>query len=199
VAQYEPLHTNINGVITDAHALGALAVIFPWIPHQKAFTESECRQGCLEMNRWGGVLKQAGLEFWYHPHGYEFRPSQQGTLFDLMVALTDPAKVNFQADVFWIAWPGQDPVALLRKYPTRFVSMHLKDMRKGTKLGDSSGRAPADASVPVGSGMLDFPAVLREGKKIGIKWYYIEDEALEAAENIPISLRYLRTLGMSPT
>jgi sugar phosphate isomerase/epimerase len=195
VAQHDRLSQDLKGVKEDARVLGATYVIYPWIPHQNEFTEDDCRGAARDMNVWGRSLKQAGLVFCYHPHGYEFRSFRQGTLFDLLAALTDPATVNFQADVFWIAWPGQDPVELLRRYPTRFLLMHLKDIRKGTKLGDLSGHAPEEVCVPVGTGMLNFPAILREAKSIGVKRYYIEDEAPEAASNIPISLRYLRSLG----
>lgn len=195
VAQHERLSQDLKGVVEDARMLGASYVLYPWIPHQNDFTEADCRRAAADMNRWGQNLKQSSLEFCYHPHGYEFRPSTGGTLFDLLATLTDPAIVNFQADVFWIAWPGQDPVKLLRRYPTRFPLMHLKDIRKGTKLGDLSGHAPEETSVAVGSGMLDFRAILREAKSIGVKRYYIEDEAPEAASNIPVSLKYLKSLG----
>jgi sugar phosphate isomerase/epimerase len=194
VAEDDQLHKDLSGVIADARALGANYVLYPWIPHEKEFTEDDCRRGAADMNRWGQSLKEAGLKFCYHPHGYEFQPFRAGTLFDLMASLTDPSSVNFQADVFWIAWPGQDPVKLLRRHPTRFALMHLKDIRKGTKLGNLTGHAPEETSVAVGTGMLNFPAILREAKKIGIKRYYIEDEAPEAAQNIPESLKYLKSL-----
>jgi sugar phosphate isomerase/epimerase len=199
VAQYDQLSQDLKGVVEDARLLGATYVIFAWIPHQNEFTEGDCRRAAVDMNRWGQSLKQAGLVFCYHPHGYEFVPFRGSTLFDLLAAQTDPATVHFQADVFWIAWPGQDPVKLLRRYPTRFLLMHLKDIAKGTKLGDLSGHAPEEVSVAVGTGILDFPAILREAKRIGIKRYYIEDEAREAVSNIPISLKYLESLGMSTT
>jgi hypothetical protein len=64
--------------VTDAGVLGASYVIYPWILHQNEFTEADCRRAV-----WGKSLKQAGMEFCYHPHGYEFRPSPGGTLFDL--------------------------------------------------------------------------------------------------------------------
>jgi sugar phosphate isomerase/epimerase len=195
VAQHDRLDKDLNGVVEDARVLDAAYVIYPWVPHQNEFTEADCRRAATDMNLWGNSLKQAGLEFCYHPHGYEFRPRPGGTLFDFLAAQTDPATVNFQADVFWIAWPGQDPVKLLRRYPTRFLLMHLKDIRNGTKLGDLSGHAPEETSVPLGTGMLDFPAILHEAKKIGVKRYYIEDEAPEAVSNIPVSLKYLRSLG----
>ena len=196
VAQHDRLSQDLKGVVADARVVGAAYVIYPWIPHGNEFTEDDCRRAATVMNGWAKSLKEAGLELCYHPHGYEFRPFREGTLFDLLASLTDPATLNFQADVFWIAWPGQDPVKLLRKYPARVSLMHLKDIRKGTKLGDLSGHAPEEVSVAVGTGMLDFPAILREAKRIGVKHYYIEDEAPEAASNIPISLHYLRSLGL---
>jgi len=196
VAQHDRLTSDLSGVIDDAKALGAVYVIYPWIPHQdNGFTRADCQKAAADMNRWGQSLKQTGLEFCYHPHGYEFRPGPEGTLFDFLVAQTDPASVNFQADVFWIAWPGQDPVKLLLRYPSRFVLMHLKDIRKGTKLGDLSGQATEETSVAVGTGMLDFPSILHAAQTIGVKRYYIEDEAPEAVSNIPVSLKYLKSQG----
>jgi sugar phosphate isomerase/epimerase len=195
VAPHERLSEDLHGVISDARVLNASYVIYPWIPHPNDFTEADCRLGARDMNRWGTALKQAALDFCYHPHGYEFGPGPGGTLFDLLAAETDPSVVHFQADVFWISWPGQDPVKLLRRYPKRFLLMHLKDIRKGSKLGDLSGRAPEETSVAVGTGMLDFPAIIRVAKSIGVKRYYLEDEAPEAVSNIPVSLRYLQSLG----
>ncbi|HUB83321.1 MAG TPA: hypothetical protein VMB03_31190 [Bryobacteraceae bacterium] len=81
---------------------------------------------------------------------------------------------------------------LLRRYPTRFLLAHLKDLRKGPRVGDLSGRAPEQASVALGAGAIDFPAVLRAAQDIGVKRYYIEDEAPEAAAQIPASMKYLQ-------
>ena len=58
-----------------------------------------------------------------------------------------------------------------------------------------SGHAPEEASVALGTGILDTPTILHEAQKIGVKRYYIEDEAPEAVSNIPVSLTYLRSLG----
>jgi hypothetical protein len=87
----------------------------------------------------GLSLKQAGVEFYYHPQCYEFRPSPEGTLLDFLVVRTDPAAVNFQGAVFWIAWPEQGPVRLLRHYPTGFPLRSCEvrtatDCGKGTSL-----------------------------------------------------------------
>lgn len=57
-------------------------------------------------------LAEHGLKFYYHNHGYEFYPHASGTLFDLLVAETDPQTVYFQMDVLWTVFPGQDPAKL---------------------------------------------------------------------------------------
>ena len=81
---------------------------------------------------------------------------------------------------------------LLQKYPGRFPLLHLKDLRKGTPTGVFTGAAPDDTSVSVGSGQLDFPAILKQCAKLGVKRYYIEDEAPTAAAQFPASVEFLK-------
>jgi sugar phosphate isomerase/epimerase len=190
---YEQLRDNLPKVVETAKGLDATFVMCAWIPHGEKFTEKECDQAITDFNHWGTQLKKAGLRFMFHVHGYEFYPSKEGTLFDRMAQRMEPGVADFQMDVFWVAWPGQDPVALLRKYPKRFLTLHLKDLRKGAK-GDLTGHAPDEYSVILGQGMIDFPTIFKEAKQLGIERYYIEDEVPEAAANIPRSLDYLESL-----
>ena len=83
---------------------------------------------------------------------------------------------------------------LLEKYPNRWVLMHLKDMRKGARTGLYTGHAPLTDDVPLGTGMVDWPVVLRTAAKVGVKHYFIEDESPTAETAIPQSLKYLGTL-----
>ena len=136
------------------------------------------------------ALAGHGVKFFYHTHGYEFQPYGQGTLFDLLMEETKPKFVRYQMDIFWIVHPAQDPVKLLGKYGSRFELMHLKDMKKGVK-GDRSEHSDVTNDVPLGTGQMDFPAILQAAKRAGVKWYFIEDESPTAASQIPQSLRYL--------
>jgi sugar phosphate isomerase/epimerase len=72
--------------------------------------------------------------------------------------------------------------------------MHVKDIRKGTVLGRTPGDVMEEDSVPLGAGIVDIPAALRAAKEAGVHHYYIEDEAVNAAEQIPESLKYLDRL-----
>jgi sugar phosphate isomerase/epimerase len=166
-------------------------VVCAWIPHERGkFSEQNCREAAEVFNRAGEKLRAAGLRFAYHLHGFEFQPYEDGTLFDLMAALTKPELVTFEMDVFWVVHGGADPVKLMRKYGPRFELMHVKDLKRDVK-GNLTGNAPDEWSVPIGQGQVDWPALLREAKRAGLKHYFIEDESLDAIDQIPQSLRYL--------
>ena len=192
-ASFDSLRDNIDTVISSAKTFGVQYVMCAWITHQRPFSEEAARQAIQVFNRAGEKLKAAGITFAYHIHGYEFQPYGEGTLFDLLATELKPEFVSFELDVFWAFHGGQDPVALMRKYPKRFTLMHLKDMRKGEK-GNLTGNAPDDWSVALGAGQIDFPAVLPEAKKAGVKWYFVEEESPTPLDNIPAGLRYLERL-----
>jgi sugar phosphate isomerase/epimerase len=72
--------------------------------------------------------------------------------------------------------------------------MHIKDIRKDTILGGSPGEVLEEASVVLGQGLVNVPAALRAAQATGVLHYYIEDEAVDAARQIPESLRYLQNI-----
>jgi sugar phosphate isomerase/epimerase len=106
---------------------------------------------------------------------------------------TDPDLVKYQMDVVWAIFPGQDPVKLLRQYPDRWISLHLKDLAKGVE-GNLSGGTDVRHNVPLGAGQADYPAILKAAQEIGIKHYFIEDESPDVLTQIPQSLEFLSTV-----
>ncbi len=85
------------------------------------------------------------IQFFYHNHGFEFAPYKDGTLFDLLVQKTDPDLVKFEMDVLWTIHPGQDPVALLKKYPNRWALMHERREEPEPTLNELLGHlSPCD-------------------------------------------------------
>ena len=193
--QFDRFSKDIDGLIKDAKTLGCEYVTLPWIPHQGDFTAENAKEVAAKFNEWGRKCAAAGLKFTYHPHGYEFRPYQEGTVFDLLVAETKPEFVNYELDIFWAFDAGADPVKLMEKYPNRFTLMHLKDMKKGVKTPNFSGGENVESDVALGTGQLDLPAIIKEAKKIGIKHYFIEDESSKSVQQIPESIGYIRSIG----
>jgi sugar phosphate isomerase/epimerase len=194
--QYPQLEANLAGVIATAKSLGSTHIIVPWIPHTGVFDEAKARKAAADFNAWGKVIKAAGLRLGYHPHGGEFEPlAGGGTGFDILARETDPNLLFFEMDVFWVVHAGQDPVALMEKFPGRWKMFHLKDMRKGAATGIFTGQAPITDFVPLGTGRVDWPAVIAEGRKEGVEYSFIEDEGVDPPKEIPISLRYLSSIG----
>ncbi len=195
-ADFDRISTDVGGVIKDTQVFGAEQVMCAWIPHQGRFSRGDVDRALPVFTRAGRAMRDAGLRFLYHVHGYEFQPGSDGTHFDALARGTEPGVVDFQMDVFWVVHGGGNPVELFGKYPGRFPSTHLKDLRKGTKVGDPTGQAPDDTSVPLGQGMIDIPGILRAANQHGVKYHFIEDEHPEAEKQIPRTLEYLAKLAL---
>jgi|HubBroStandDraft_1064217.scaffolds.fasta_scaffold38737_3 sugar phosphate isomerase/epimerase len=196
---YDRLTKDIAGSVAEAKALGVKYVMVAWIPHKddEGFRMDQASKAAADFNAWGEAFHAAGITFTYHAHGYEFRPLPDGSnLFDLIVGNTNPKFVSFEMDVFWITHGGQDPVKLLEKYPDRWSLMHVKDIRKGAPTGIYTGHAPSTDDVAVGSGQVDWPAVFKEAKSVGVKYYFIEDEGTTPDVSIPASIAYVKSLGL---
>ncbi|MDB6052994.1 MAG: sugar phosphate isomerase [Verrucomicrobiales bacterium] len=193
-ADYAQLKSNPDAVVEQSKILGVKYVMCAWIPHDKGkFSEKNAREAIDVFNKAGAKFKEAGIVFTYHCHGYEFQPFGDGTLFDLIVKETNPDSVSFELDVFWAQQGGADPAKLLEKHGSRFKLMHVKDLKKGAAK-NSTGGGPDEDSVPVGQGEVDWKAVLKAAEKAHVEHYFIEDEAKEAADQIPKTLRYLESL-----
>lgn len=190
---FERYRDDAEGIAREAKTLGLEYVGCAWIPHEAPFDEKECREAIAVFNRAGEALAKHGLKFFYHVHGYEFHPYGDGTLLDLMMKETKPEFVRWEMDVFWVVHPGHDPVKLLRKYGSRWELVHVKDMKKGVK-GDLSGKSDVTNDVAVGTGQMDWAAILKAAAEAGVKHYFIEDESPTVTEQIPQSLRYLEKL-----
>jgi sugar phosphate isomerase/epimerase len=193
-AGYDDLINKLDSVIWRAKILGAKYVMCAWIPHaNNVFTLENAKKAVEDFNRAGKILKENGLTFCYHAHGYEFQPYEDGTLLDYLFKNTNPEYVSYQMDIFWIQFGGGDPAALLKKYGNRWKLMHVKDMRKGTKK-DLTGLTSVENDVALGTGELDLPAIFKEAKRVGIKHYFIEDESSSYATQAPQSIAYLKSL-----
>jgi len=180
--------------VAEAKFFGLKYVGVAWAPHQAPLDEKQTLQIAEDFNKAGKLLKEHDIQFFYHNHGYEFQPWKDGeTLFDLLMAKTDPELVKMQMDVMWTVFPGQDPIKLLKKYPDRWVLFHLKDLRKGI-AGNMSGGTDVNNDVPLGSGQVDYPALLKAAQELGVKYYFIEDESDNVLKQIPQSLKFLSTV-----
>ncbi len=190
---FDEIHNKLDEIIRDARLFGVKQVGVSWIT--SPFTKADCERAIAVFNQAGQRLAARGITFFYHLHGYEFVPNEgsQGTLYDLLLAKTDPKFVKLQLDTLHVAHPGQDPAALLRQHPARFVSLHLKDLRKD-KAPDNTGEVADEDGRPLGQGKINWPETLKAARQAGVQWYIIEDETPTVWQAVPQSLNYLKTV-----
>ncbi|MBK0378251.1 sugar phosphate isomerase/epimerase family protein [Mucilaginibacter segetis] len=195
---YNAIVTNPDSAIHLAKTFGSDYIMVAWIPHGDTFTIDDAKKAVTDFNRVGKILKDSGIIFCYHNHGYEFGKYGNGTLFDYIAENTDPENVSFELDMLWAFHGGADPAKLLYKYKDRFKLMHLKDIRKGV-ANDLTGATPIVNDVALGTGQINVPEVLEAAKVIGIKHYFIEDESPNHAEQIPETIKYIKGLKQPET
>lgn len=191
---YGRYKNDLEKVVAEAKTLGLKYAGCAWIDHKDSFDEAECQDAIATFNKAGEALAAAGITFFYHCHGYEFEKHAQGTLMDALITGTKPEFVSYEMDVLWVVFPGQDPAALLEKYPNRWKLMHLKDLKKGVATGSLSGGTDVKNDVTLGTGQMNWPSIFAAAQKVGVKHYFIEDESPTSEEQIPASLSFLKGL-----
>jgi sugar phosphate isomerase/epimerase len=188
---YARFKSDPAGIAAEAKALGLKYAGVAWVDHKDPVDEAWVHETAKVFNAAGAALKKEGIIFFDHMHGYEFQPHGTGTLADLLITETDKDSVFFEMDVLWIIFPNQDPVKLLDTYGKRWVMMHLKDLKKGVPTGALTGHTDVKYNVVLGTGQVDWPAVLAASKKAGLAYYFIEDESPDSVTQIPLTLKYL--------
>jgi len=119
------------------------------------------KKTCEYFNAIGEKCNAAGIRFGYHNHNKEFTKITDAPdlVYDYMVKNTDPKKVTFELDVYWIYKGGQNAVAYFNKYPKRFELLHIKDEKE---IG--------------ASGLIDFKPIYDNRAKAGTKVCFVEVE-----------------------
>jgi sugar phosphate isomerase/epimerase len=170
-------------VFEDLHTLGCTYAVVPSVPTR--------RRGDLDMvvglaetfNHWASETREQGLRFAYHNHDYEFAPLGQGTVWDTLVAASDPDLVELEVDVYWARYAGVDPVELIQRHAQRVPLLHAKDMAAGDDRNDA----------PVGTGVLPWEQLVATADAAGAHWYIVEqDEPKNAFDDVRLSLHNLR-------
>ncbi len=182
--------------IREAKVLSAQYLVCPELPQAgRHLTMADVRRAARGFNHFAAQAERHGLRFAFHAEVNAFYPIGGRPGLDRLIALLRPDVVQ-EMDIFWYKRGGQDPVAYLKRYPKLFRLMHLKDMRRGTPIGNFNVGTSDEACVVLGQGILHLRAILREAVKIGVQHYFVEDESREAPQNIAADVRYLKTVRL---
>lgn len=147
-------------------------------------------------NKAGEQCRRAGMQLCYHNHNFEFAKLDGGMGYDVLLKETDPKLVKFELDCFWMTHAGHDPVEYMHKYPGRFPSLHIKDLKKGIPSSTGFDNPNGNPFTEVGKGVIDWKRNFVAAKEGGLKQYFVEQDETDipAFDAIKISYDYLHNL-----
>ncbi len=176
--QFRELKESLDERIAFAKELGLKQMVLSTfgLPNTAAMADWERAAG--ELNQAGEKTQKAGIQLGFHNHNFEFREIDGVLIYDRLMARLDPKLVKMQFQVSVISL-GYEAATFFKKYPGRFVSLHIQDW------------SPADKrQVPVGQGAVDWKALFAAAKTGGVKNYFVEMDM----DALRASYPYLRAL-----
>jgi len=159
---------------------GVVYIVQPFMGHTGYESLEGLQAYCDYFNAVGEKCNEAGIRFGYHNHNHEFEELEGQVIYDYMLNNTDPEKVMFQLDLYWINNGGGVATEYFTNYPGRFFSYHIKDE---LELGES--------------GEMDFQSSFDMIETAGAHYFVVEVERynFEPLVSVEKSLEYLKEIG----
>lgn len=179
----QAVREQFDALIEQARVIGHHYLVVPSLPTGERSSADAYRKLADEFNRIGEKCRQAGLQFAYHNHAFEFEVLGGQVPYDILLSETDPGLVTMEVDLFWMISAKHDPLQYFERFPGRFALCHVKDMDDAGNMAD------------VGSGKIDFKAIFARSGQAGFRHYIVEhDRPVAPVPSIEASRRYLQQL-----
>lgn len=166
-----------DAAIAAHKAAGVSYIVQPFMDSVGYASLAGVQRYCDYFNAVGEKCNAAGIRFGYHNHDQEFKEVEGQIIYDYMLKNTDPAKVMFELDLYWITVGGKNPVDYFNAYPGRFELWHVKDK----------------AEVGGKDTKIDFKPIFENAEKSGMKKFIVEVEEynFSSIESVRQSLDFL--------
>lgn len=172
-------------IFDRANGMGHKLVVVPYVGDEYRGSKANWQRLADRLNAGASLARAAGLQFAYHNHDFEFAPVDGTTGYEILTTQTDPNLVKLELDLYWTVKAGQDPLAIMKRWPNRIVAVHVKD----------AGPAPERKMTEVGAGTIDFKTILATGRKQGLRHWFIEhDNPTDPIASITASAAALKKL-----
>ena len=188
--------------------IGCKYIVIPWINAEYLAGGEKNAEFNANIKKFSEFAKKYGMKLCYHNHDFEFQTVDGEYKLDRLYTDNTAEILSPQLDTCWVNVGGENPAEYIRKYSGRIEIVHLKDF-VGSKSDNMYGLIGTDKEEqkaettqfelrPVGSGIQDFPAILRACKDVNAKWVIVEQDnpsmgktPLECAES---SINYLKSI-----
>ena len=205
---YKDMVADPEGVLSMYETIGCKFVAIPYLAEEDRPGTENFPKVIENAKMLGKVAKEKGMQLLYHNHDFEFMKLDGKYALDILYEEVCADLLKTELDTCWVKVGGEDPAAYVRKYSGRAPVVHLKDFygEKSVDMYELIGidkKAPTRPANfefrPVGSGMQNFPEILKAAEDAGAEWVVVEQDkpsmGLSALESIAKSREYLKTLG----
>ncbi len=180
--------------VEDAATAGQQFVISPWLDATLRKTSDDLKRYMEVFNKSGELCRKSGMKFGYHNHHFEFAESFDGvTVYDIILSNTDPKLVTQQLDIGNLYNGGAKAIDVVKKWPGRFESMHVKD-----EILAKEGNEKYESTI-LGAGIVNVKEVIDLGKNSGgTTQFIIEQESYQgktAIESVKQDLEIMKKWG----
>ncbi len=175
--QFTELKENLDDRIAFAKELGLKQMVLSTFGLPGTASMSDWSKGAHDLNKIGEQIQKAGLQPGFHNHNFEFREIDGVLIYDHLMGELDPKIVKMQFQVSVID-QGYEAATYFKKYPGRFLSIHLQDWNPTEKK-----------QVAIGKGIVNWKKTFEAAKIGGVKNYFVE----LAMEDLQPSEQYLKS------
>jgi sugar phosphate isomerase/epimerase len=159
---FAELRQHLDERIAFAKGLGLSQMVLSTFGLPATATLDDWTRAAAELNKIGEQTQKAGIQLGFHNHNNEFKEIDGTLIYDRLMSTFDAKLVKMQFQVAVISL-GFEAATYFKKYPGRFLSMHLADYSTAEKK-----------AAAVGSGVVDWKALFAAAKTAGVKNYFVE-------------------------
>jgi sugar phosphate isomerase/epimerase len=181
----DDIFNNTDAVISRLKKLGTRYTAYPY-PSETDFSDDDAVNELIQkLETAGEKMAKAGLVLTYHNHAHEFYLSKGKTILQRIYDETNPLHLQAEIDVYWVQRGGGNPVKWVESLDGRLPLIHLKDY-KVNATGEGT-------YAEIGSGTLDFPAIVAAAEKAGCQHFIVEQDTCDGNpfDSIAQSLDYI--------
>ena len=171
--------------LDEIASLGIKYLPICWLPTERLAGGALFEETCELICRYGEEAKKRGIWLLYHNHEFDLDRLDGKPLLDHLFETLPADILGAEPDTCWLYTGKVDPAAYLQIYTNRAPIIHLKDcIAEGGRAGFK----------PVGSGVLDWKAILNECGNA--EWICVEQDdpsdGLDAFACAELSAAFLR-------
>lgn len=175
-----------DAVIDKLKTLGVTHTAYPY-PKDIDFADPAALDTLVaQLDAAGAKMADAGLVLMYHNHAIEFVRHKGVPFLQYVYDHTDPKHLQAEPDTYWLQAGGVNPVTFIEPLKGRLPVLHIKDYVY----------SPANRPVPceIGSGWLDFPAIIAAAEACGCQWFVVEQDTCpgDPFDSVKQSFEYIQ-------